>query len=104
MISLVIENGVASFRIGKHIFPVSAEECRVLGEALAMTGQLGAIINDNVPEWNLGTRWKLELASDFDDYRNRIVLHCDGKKWHMLQAELEKLGAAFTGAALELRH
>jgi hypothetical protein len=92
MIAVVIERGAAMFRIGRNSFSVTAEECRALAEALAMTGELGT--------------WKLELGGPYqrprDDRRNRVVLHCDGRKWHLLPAEAENLAAAFAAAVVRL--
>lgn len=106
MIEVVIERGTATFRIGRNIFPVTAEECRALGDALAMNGMLGAVI-ETAAEWTLGARWKLESAGlderPRDDRRNRVVLHCDGRKWHLLPDEAEKLAAAFAAAAEQLQ-
>jgi hypothetical protein len=105
MIAVVIERGAAMFRIGRNSFSVTAEECRALAEALAMTGALGTII-ENAGEWTLGARWKLELGGPYqrprDDRRNRVVLHCDGRKWHLLPAEAENLAAAFAAAVVRL--
>ena len=105
MITVVAETTGATFRIGQHVFPATADECRALGEALSMGGVLGKVI-ETAAEWSLGTRWKLELGGPdqrpYDDRRNRVVLHCDGKKWHLLPTEAENLGAAFVAAAEKL--
>jgi len=102
MIAVIVEPTGTTFRIGQHVFPVTAEECRALGEALSMSGVLGEVI-ETAAEWSLGTRWKLELGGPdqrpYDDRRNRVVLHCDGKKWHLLPTEAENLGTSFAAAA-----
>jgi len=106
MIAVVIEGGAATFRIGRSSFPVSADECRALGAALTMTGALGTVI-ETAGAWSLGARWKLALGEPEkrprDDRRNRVVLHCDGRKWHLLPSEAENLAAAFAAAAARLQ-
>jgi hypothetical protein len=103
MIDVVVGKQQAEFRIGPHVFPATAAECRAIGAALAEGGPLTRVLEEEDYAWTLGDRWRLGppwLEEDPSyDRRNRVVLHCDGKKWHLLMDEAIALGKQFTAAA-----